>query len=669
MLVYVKIISFFSVFFLFPLLNNQLLEEDHLLVINDSTFINSFGTPNNQENPIAMVETPGGDFIIGGSRNDESVLLMVDSDGVLLWQRSLNFLPSQESIYDLYIDSENYLIGNGRINPNGNNTNFFFKYDYENDNLIWTRTFPQPYESRIHGLVEIPNGNYVFNGRVQPVNACDATLIEVDRNTGELVNLNAYNLGHCELIVKSHIHNNHIYSVGRYTLQGSGGNLERFRGVLSKFDFEGNEIWTRVYTEPPSQMARTYMTSIIEKDGEIYTLGRGDLSGTEPAKVPIFLFNINADDGQLKWAKKYDIPQSSSTGPRNLIATEDGFFLVGSCWIYDDIDHFLLKLDKQGDIIWSKIISLPGTQITPFILQGDHFFFTSSITDQNGTDLNIGFAKLNLDGTLDNDSCNIVQEFQVQVSDYSDSYDGTVSLDHFTLNNSLFSEIVLSENIQLNTEIICSPGPLEEDCDNLIDDDENGLTDCEDPVCACMGSCLLFTSNNPLGLPESIEIEPNEVFELPIDLDNQDLIDSIFWHPDSIVDCQNCLDPSISVSEPTLLQYSILDINGCTYSYELEINIIQNCDSDFLLPNAFTPDNDGINDVFEVPDQASDWEVLSIFIFNRWGQEVFSSSESDFAWDGRTNGETSANEVYVYLIRAKCGNQTKVFKGDLTLLR
>ncbi|GHA60607.1 gliding motility-associated C-terminal domain-containing protein [Pontibacter akesuensis] len=86
--------------------------------------------------------------------------------------------------------------------------------------------------------------------------------------------------------------------------------------------------------------------------------------------------------------------------------------------------------------------------------------------------------------------------------------------------------------------------------------------------------------------------------------------------------------------------------------------------ADYIPANIFTPNNDGLNDYFEVPELPSEFcsaTFTSIRVFNRWGKEVYSSISSDFKWDGKGVNDG----VYFYLI----DYGTTSYKGSVTLVR
>ena len=87
------------------------------------------------------------------------------------------------------------------------------------------------------------------------------------------------------------------------------------------------------------------------------------------------------------------------------------------------------------------------------------------------------------------------------------------------------------------------------------------------------------------------------------------------------------------------------------------------------IPNAFTPDGDGINDTWHCNTECQT-EEFSVQIFNRWGQEIFTSSDQMGAWDGSYNGIASPNDVYVYNVIYRLPHQQRQrTTGHVTLVR
>lgn len=97
----------------------------------------------------------------------------------------------------------------------------------------------------------------------------------------------------------------------------------------------------------------------------------------------------------------------------------------------------------------------------------------------------------------------------------------------------------------------------------------------------------------------------------------------------------------------------------------------------FFVPTAFSPNNDGINDLFEVKgagilwqDSITTFNVNALRIYNRWGQLVFESQDVGKVWDGTTNGKTCAEGNYAVVLFLRGKNQEILsYKGTLQLIR
>ena len=89
---------------------------------------------------------------------------------------------------------------------------------------------------------------------------------------------------------------------------------------------------------------------------------------------------------------------------------------------------------------------------------------------------------------------------------------------------------------------------------------------------------------------------------------------------------------------------------------------------DFEMPNAFTPNHDGVNDCYGIKYPGSITQ-LTFFIYNRWGQEIFSTTNPNGCWNGTFLGQPCDPGNYVYYIKAtnSCGTFEK--KGNVILVR
>ncbi|MBK7762972.1 MAG: gliding motility-associated C-terminal domain-containing protein [Bacteroidetes bacterium] len=112
-----------------------------------------------------------------------------------------------------------------------------------------------------------------------------------------------------------------------------------------------------------------------------------------------------------------------------------------------------------------------------------------------------------------------------------------------------------------------------------------------------------------------------------------------------------------------------VDGNGCIDRDTVEIEPGTCCDAMYI-PNAFSPNGDGINDEFKIITSAG-IDLLQFEIYNRWGNRVWRTQDFRAAWDGTFNNKPEATNTFFYIFRYKCitDGQTYTRKGDIMLLR
>ena len=144
------------------------------------------------------------------------------------------------------------------------------------------------------------------------------------------------------------------------------------------------------------------------------------------------------------------------------------------------------------------------------------------------------------------------------------------------------------------------------------------------------------------------------------------------WTPTSGLSCNDCPQPEIQdISQSGQYTVSISDHFGCMLDANLYVSLTNECSKNgFYIPNIFTPYNrDGKNDTFKVYAE-QEAEFISISIFDRWGEKVFTSADINEKWDGLYKGNELAHGVYVYIITARCDKTNEIFNfaGDITII-
>jgi len=98
-------------------------------------------------------------------------------------------------------------------------------------------------------------------------------------------------------------------------------------------------------------------------------------------------------------------------------------------------------------------------------------------------------------------------------------------------------------------------------------------------------------------------------------------------------------------------------------------------DRNIYVPNAFSPDGNGDNDIFYIFSDASVEKIRSFLVFNRWGEsvfEVYNSQPNDprWGWDGSYRGEPVNAAVYVWFAEIEFKNgDVEIIKGDVVIMR
>jgi|GEM_PF-1473122 len=137
--------------------------------------------------------------------------------------------------------------------------------------------------------------------------------------------------------------------------------------------------------------------------------------------------------------------------------------------------------------------------------------------------------------------------------------------------------------------------------------------------------------------------------------------------------CTTCSEPVVLIKKDACYYVEAKNQYGCAGRDTMCVKVFFN-DEQVFIPNAFTPDGDGINDVFIVRGKGIKL-VKSFRIFNRWGQVVFEKSsfpanDAKFGWDGKINGIAAPPDVFVYTCEVVAENdETYITKGNVTILK
>jgi gliding motility-associated-like protein len=193
------------------------------------------------------------------------------------------------------------------------------------------------------------------------------------------------------------------------------------------------------------------------------------------------------------------------------------------------------------------------------------------------------------------------------------------------------------------------------------------------------GQCFVRTASatirvNPL---PQVDLGPDLVlpFDAPFTLSpiyGPD-ITAYRWLPANRLNCSTCPTPSGKAEVSTTFTLIATTSQGCSQSFRINLTI--DCSKDnLLMPSGFTPNSDGLNDVF-YPLTRGMRIINRFLIYNRYGQLVyerknFPPNDKNYGWDGKFGGNPQPVGSYVYIVEAECDlGQTLSAKGSISILR
>jgi gliding motility-associated-like protein len=151
------------------------------------------------------------------------------------------------------------------------------------------------------------------------------------------------------------------------------------------------------------------------------------------------------------------------------------------------------------------------------------------------------------------------------------------------------------------------------------------------------------------------------------------LIETYRWSPVKDLNCETCSSPVASPEATTSYTVTVTSAFGCIAKDDVTVHIL--CDeSQLFIPNTFSPNADGENDVF-YPRGRGLSSILSFRVYNRWGEMVFEKrnialNDQAAAWDGSYKGVILAPDVFVYVMEGICtSGERMMWKGDINLVR
>jgi len=145
---------------------------------------------------------------------------------------------------------------------------------------------------------------------------------------------------------------------------------------------------------------------------------------------------------------------------------------------------------------------------------------------------------------------------------------------------------------------------------------------------------------------------------------------SFNWTPSLNINNPGIANPVVRPLTDTWYKVQVSN-GGCTESDSILVRAnFMSGTNGFYIPNAFTPNNDGKNDCFNF-NHWSGTTYFELWIYNRWGELLFHSTDKNLCWDGVYKSVKQPSGAYIYQVKVEspCSNQPIYKKGIVTLIR
>jgi len=139
---------------------------------------------------------------------------------------------------------------------------------------------------------------------------------------------------------------------------------------------------------------------------------------------------------------------------------------------------------------------------------------------------------------------------------------------------------------------------------------------------------------------------------------------TVLWSPSNTLDNTTLVSPLATPFSDTYYIIKVYNNDGCNATDTAEVKVVNNV----KIPNAFSPNGDGVNDFWEIKD-LNGINKVTVFIFDRNGQKVFDYTGNQIKWDGKYGGTPAPVGTYYYIVKLYDEAKTETYSGWILLIR
>ncbi len=517
------------------------------------------------------------------------------------------------------------------------------------DEVVWKKEFSNPsINMDLLHIKQIPNSeDFILIGSSFKLFQSDkyTMIIRIDGN-GNILHFKqydhlAYKLSYC---YDFYIIGDELNLICKFSEEIVTGVLPPM--VIIKADLEGNIISTKKYIG-----SWTGIESNQTSDGGLILRSANSVLKLDPL-------------GNVLWAKEYPFLLGSTF--YNILTVDDGYIIA----VYSGSNLYLVKLSEQGDIVFITVKVNFNSYPRINLINNEIISITGQL-DVQGV-LFPYFIQYNLNGEITN---------QYLLSDVTNLYylPQTVimknnSLDCIYQNTANLNEVLLVKNVYSSPCLDSVNYPTEGFDPGTNYTDLGAISYTEVPITEKISgnninaNSFEFTHDTRCeGIIETEDISEIGYIDCTIDYTFDEPFEdaAYFW-----------LDNGSTSSTRTFEEEGSYDliIETCNRIYNMHLDIVSICHCNLEIPNAFSPNNDGLNDYFEINNPCGELTSYELKIFDRWGKTLFATNEISDFWNGELNGELIQDNVLIYQIKYTPLSlheyvDMKHLEGQLLLLR
>ncbi len=496
--------------------------------------------------------------------------------------------------------------GKGNILSVTNSSNFIIRIN-KDGNVTWQRSFFHSDKETLNKVTQLSDGNLIVIGN--NLNTGSAHIIKINQYNGSMIWMNEYENA------DYYYNNARIIENEDKSLKLKTGNRTYSFTPDGKYKNESSEIDLESYGKPVKKAQIEDFGAV--NDNEIY------YANTKPDPV---LFSVK-DDSVINWAHIYstDVSNALALGSGRIFQNNiylSGSYNTGNSSDTDGNMAYLLKASINGETFCSKDFDIEFK--TLIIPPARDVFYSwtdaGAVTPEFIPVYSKNIMPLRQRDCVQQICCNdVVINKQEEICDH----------DSYTLPDGTEVKQPGFYTTRLNTLT---------GCDSIIYTNLSAVKKIDLALTA--DTCL--SNNMPV------------TFSLPADSTVH-----YRWQDGNT-------NAKYTVNFPG--KYWVTAVSNCEAIRDT-VNVFDNCQPDVFIPSAFTPNNDGLNDIFRIP-VTNGQHLLNFNIYNRFGELIFHSESVSEGWDGIINNKPQPPGTYIYLIKyTDLEGKLHLLKGTVILIR